>query len=130
MIFIALICPGLSFLLRGKILSGLIAIILQVVAFLTFIFAGFGFVLWLILAIWAIISNNNDKAERRHIELIETVQSLNSTTPIDLRSRNEKAFVIVGNNLVQAYNNNKSFYTFLIIIILVFIILFVYSCFN
>jgi len=75
MIFIAILCPGLSFLLRGKLLSAILAIVLQVAACFTFVFFGAGFFLWLILAIWAVMSYNNAKADKRNRALIRAMRS-------------------------------------------------------
>ncbi|WP_338876167.1 hypothetical protein WBJ53_10995 [Spirosoma sp. SC4-14] len=75
MILLAILVPGLSFLLRGKIISGIIAVILQIVAFLTFVFFGLGFFIWLGTAVWAVISYNNGKAEKRNNELIEAIKN-------------------------------------------------------
>lgn len=77
MIFIAILCPGLSFLLRGKIFSAILAIILQVVACFTFLFFGAGFFLWLVLAIWAVMSYNNAKADKRNRDIIQAMRSQN-----------------------------------------------------
>lgn len=75
MIILAIICPGLSFLLRGKILSAIVAIILQVVAVLTSLLFGAGFFLWLILAIWGVVSYLQGKADRRNREQIDAIKS-------------------------------------------------------
>lgn len=48
MILIAILIPWLSFLLRGKILSGILCLILQITI-----------IGWLPAAIWAIVSRNN-----------------------------------------------------------------------
>lgn len=48
MILIAIFIPWLSFLLRGKILSGILCLILQITI-----------IGWLPAAIWAIVSRNN-----------------------------------------------------------------------
>lgn len=58
---LAIFLPGLSFLLRGKIISAIFAIILQIVAVLTFLVFGLGFFIWVALAIWAVTSRNNGK---------------------------------------------------------------------
>lgn len=74
MILIAILFPGLSFLLRLKIISAIIAIILQVISIITFLFFGAGFILWLILAIWAVMSYNNAKEDRRNRALIRATK--------------------------------------------------------
>ena len=74
MILLAILFPGISFLLRGKIFSAIIALILQVVAFLTFLLFGVGFFIWLILAILAVVSYNNGKAERRNEKIMSAMR--------------------------------------------------------
>ena len=74
MVLIAIICPGLSFLLRGKIFSAILAIILQVVALCTLILFGLGFYVWLATAIWAVVSYNQARADRRNRNLIRAVR--------------------------------------------------------
>ena len=54
MILIAILFPALSFLLRGKIFAAIIAFILQLTM-----------VGWIPVAIWAVISYNNAKNEKR-----------------------------------------------------------------
>lgn len=77
MIIIAMLCPGLSFLLRGKIISAFFAFILQVVAVFTFVFFGAGFLLWGLLAFWAVSSYNNAQANKRNREMIRAMRSGN-----------------------------------------------------
>lgn len=74
MILIAIICPGLSFLLRGKLLSAIAAFILQVLAIILSIF-GIGFFMWAGLAFWAISSYNQSRDDRRNRELIQAIRS-------------------------------------------------------
>lgn len=74
MILLAILVPGLSFLLRGKVIQGIIAIILQIIAAFTFLLFGLGFFIWLATAIWAVISYNNGKAEKRNQELINSIK--------------------------------------------------------
>lgn len=75
MIIIAILFPGLSFLLRGKIISAVFAILLQVVACLTFVFFGAGFLLWALIAFWAVSSYNNARADKRNRAMIRAMQS-------------------------------------------------------
>ncbi len=75
MLLIAIIFPGLSFILRGKFLSGIVAILLQMLAFLTTILFGFGFLVWAILAIWAVVSYFQGKADKRNDALIDAIKS-------------------------------------------------------
>lgn len=74
MILIAILIPGLSFLLRGKIVSAIIAFILQVVAVFTFLIFGIGALLWIILVVWAIASYNNAKKEKQHKEMMKILR--------------------------------------------------------
>lgn len=64
MTLIAILLPFLSFLLRGKIISGIICIILQLTI-----------IAWLPAAIWAVMSLNNERAERRNKELINELRN-------------------------------------------------------
>ncbi|MBL0736788.1 YqaE/Pmp3 family membrane protein [Flavobacterium sp. GN10] len=62
MTLIAIFFPCISFLLRGKILTALLCLILQ----LTLIG-------WLPAAIWAVISLQNSRADRRNARLIKAM---------------------------------------------------------
>ena len=75
MILMAILLPGLSFLLRGKILSAILAFVLQVIACLLFLVFGAGFLLWGILAVWAVVSYNKAKAHRRHRQIMKLMKS-------------------------------------------------------
>ena len=125
MTLIAILFPGLSFILRGRPFSGIIAIALQIVAFLTFLIFGIGFFLWLILAIWAIVSNNSDNANKRHEELIQTIQNSGQTN-IDIRPQTEKKATSFGYKLAQDYYNSKSFYHGFFIVLLILIVGLIY----
>ncbi|TAM96460.1 MAG: YqaE/Pmp3 family membrane protein [Chitinophagaceae bacterium] len=74
MILIAILFPGLSFLLRGKIMSAIMAIILQVIAVFFFLVFGIGALLWVILAIWAVASYNEAKREKRHRQMLKILE--------------------------------------------------------
>ncbi|MDY0990315.1 YqaE/Pmp3 family membrane protein [Flavobacterium sp. CFBP9031] len=63
MTLIAIFFPCISFLLRGKILTSLLCLILQ----LTLIG-------WLPAAIWAVISLQNSRADRRNEKLIRAMR--------------------------------------------------------
>jgi uncharacterized membrane protein YqaE (UPF0057 family) len=63
MILIAILLPWLSFLLRGKILSGILCLILQITL-----------IGWLPAAIWAVVSLNNSRADRRNKALIRAIR--------------------------------------------------------
>jgi uncharacterized membrane protein YqaE (UPF0057 family) len=58
MTLIAILIPWLSFFLRGKILSGIICLILQITL-----------IGWLPAAIWAVVSRNNAKQNARLNEM-------------------------------------------------------------
>ncbi|WP_375444883.1 hypothetical protein [uncultured Fibrella sp.] len=75
MIILAIFFPGVYFLSRGKIVSGFFAIVLQIVAVFTFLLFGLGFFIWLGIAIWAVISYNNEKAEKRTEALINAMKN-------------------------------------------------------
>lgn len=59
---LAILLPFLSFIFRGKIISGIICFILQITL-----------IGWLPAAIWAVMSLNNDRAERRNEKLIKAI---------------------------------------------------------
>lgn len=58
MILLAIVFPGFSFLIRGKVLSAILAIILQLTI-----------VGWLPVAIWAVVSLTNARSNRRMDEM-------------------------------------------------------------
>lgn len=60
---LAILCPFLSFMFRGKILTAILCLILQ----LTLIG-------WLPAALWAAMSLNNSRAERRNDRLIKEIR--------------------------------------------------------
>jgi len=64
MTLIAIFFPSLSFLLRGKLLTALLCLILQVTL-----------IGWIPAAIWAVLSLQNSRAERRNAKLIRAVRS-------------------------------------------------------
>lgn len=63
MTLIAILLPWLSFLLRGKILSGILCLILQITL-----------IGWLPAAIWAVVSLNNSREDRRNKALIKAIR--------------------------------------------------------
>jgi hypothetical protein len=63
MTIIAVLLPWLSFLLRGKLLSGVLCLILQITL-----------IGWLPAAVWAVVSLQNARAERRNDRLIRAVE--------------------------------------------------------
>ena len=58
MILLAIVFPGFSFLIRGKVLSAILAIILQLTI-----------VGWLPVAIWAVVSLTNARSNKRMDEM-------------------------------------------------------------
>lgn len=66
MTLIAILIPWLSFFLRGKILSGIMCLILQITI-----------IGWLPAAIWAVMSRNNAK---QNIKLKEMEQRIINAT--------------------------------------------------
>lgn len=63
MTLIAILLPWLSFLLRGKILSGILCLILQCTI-----------LGWIPAAIWAVVSLDNSRADRRNRKLIKAIK--------------------------------------------------------
>lgn len=64
MTLIAIFFPFLSFILRGRILTGIICLILQITL-----------IGWIPAAIWAVISLQNARADRRNARLIRAVRA-------------------------------------------------------
>lgn len=64
MTLIAIFFPCISFLLRGRILTAIICLILQVTL-----------IGWIPAAIWAVISLQNARADRRNEKLIRSLRS-------------------------------------------------------
>ncbi|HTE08379.1 MAG TPA: hypothetical protein VK628_06420 [Flavitalea sp.] len=62
MMLIAILVPALSFLLRGKILASILCFLLQVTL-----------IGWLPAAFWAVMSLNNERADRRTDRLIRAI---------------------------------------------------------
>lgn len=72
MIFaVAILLPWLALLLRGRIVQGLLCLILQITI-----------IGWIPAAIWAVMVVNNDNQDRRHRELI---RAINAGAPRDDR---------------------------------------------
>jgi uncharacterized membrane protein YqaE (UPF0057 family) len=63
MTLIAIIFPFLSFFLRGRIITGIICLILQITI-----------LGWIPAAIWAVVSLQNARADRRNRELIRAIK--------------------------------------------------------
>jgi uncharacterized membrane protein YqaE (UPF0057 family) len=64
MILIAILIPWLSFFLRGKLLSGIVCLVLQITL-----------IGWLPAAIWAVVSLQNSRADRRNEKLIRALKA-------------------------------------------------------
>lgn len=64
MTLIAIFFPFLSFLLRGRILTGMLCLILQITL-----------IGWIPAAIWAVISLQNARADKRNRKLIEAIRA-------------------------------------------------------
>ena len=62
MILIAILIPWLSFFLRGKLLSGVLCLILQITL-----------IGWIPAAIWAVISLNNGRADERTQKIVNAI---------------------------------------------------------
>lgn len=62
MTLLAIIFPWLSFLVRGKILSGIFCLILQVTL-----------IGWIPAAIWAVISLQNERADKRTRQIVDAM---------------------------------------------------------
>lgn len=60
---LAILLPFLSFILRGKIVTGIICLILQITV-----------IGWLPAAIWAALSLNNARADKRNDKLIQAMK--------------------------------------------------------
>jgi len=63
MTLIAMFFPGISFLLRGKILTGILCIILQATL-----------IGWIPAGIWAVISLQNARADRRTRRIVRAMR--------------------------------------------------------
>jgi uncharacterized membrane protein YqaE (UPF0057 family) len=63
MMLIAILLPWLSFFLRGKILTGILCLLLQITL-----------IGWLPAAIWAALSLNDSRENRRNRKLIKAIK--------------------------------------------------------
>ena len=66
MTLIAILLPWLSFILRGRILTGILCLLLQITI-----------VGWIPAAAWAIISLNEARANRRNIKIVKAIKRSN-----------------------------------------------------
>ncbi|MET3536445.1 YqaE/Pmp3 family membrane protein [Chryseobacterium limigenitum] len=60
---LAILLPFLSFIVRGKVLTGIICLVLQITL-----------IGWIPAAIWAVLSLNNERAEKRTDKLIKAMR--------------------------------------------------------
>lgn len=60
---LAILLPFLSFIVRGKVLTGILCLILQITL-----------IGWIPAAIWAALSLNNERADKRNEKLIRAVR--------------------------------------------------------
>ncbi|MDH5031977.1 MULTISPECIES: YqaE/Pmp3 family membrane protein [Chryseobacterium] len=60
---LAILLPFLSFMVRGKVFTGIICLILQITL-----------IGWLPAAIWAVLSLNNERADKRNDRLIKAMR--------------------------------------------------------
>ncbi len=60
---LAILLPFLSFMVRGKVITGIICLILQITL-----------IGWLPAAIWAVLSLNNERADQRNERLIRAMR--------------------------------------------------------
>ncbi|WP_223600008.1 YqaE/Pmp3 family membrane protein [Chryseobacterium sp. GVT01B] len=60
---LAILLPFLSFIVRGKVLTGIICLILQITL-----------IGWLPAAIWAVLSLNNERTDKRNDKLIKAMR--------------------------------------------------------
>ncbi|AZA77727.1 YqaE/Pmp3 family membrane protein [Chryseobacterium sp. G0186] len=63
MMLLAILLPFLSFIMRGKVLTGIVCLILQITL-----------IGWLPAAIWAVLSLNNERANKRNEDLIRAMR--------------------------------------------------------
>ncbi|MFP3592504.1 YqaE/Pmp3 family membrane protein [Chryseobacterium sp. SIMBA_038] len=61
---LAILLPFLSFIVRGKVLTGIICLVLQITL-----------IGWIPAAAWAVLSLNNERAEERNDKLIKAMRN-------------------------------------------------------
>ena len=66
MTLIAILLPWLSFLLRGRIITGIICLLLQITL-----------IGWIPAAVWAVISLQNAREERRTDRIVKEIRKNN-----------------------------------------------------
>jgi uncharacterized membrane protein YqaE (UPF0057 family) len=75
MIAVAILLPWLALMIRGYMFQGLICLLLQITL-----------IGWLPAAIWALVVVNNDNQERRHRELLDSLQTAGAGKPAGVGS--------------------------------------------
>jgi len=63
MTLVAILLPWLSFILRGRILTGILCLILQITI-----------IGWIPAAIWAVVSLQNAREDRRNRRLVRAIE--------------------------------------------------------
>lgn len=66
MTLLAIFFPFLSFILRGRIITGIVCLVLQITL-----------IGWIPAAIWAVISLQNSRADRRNARLVQAIKKQN-----------------------------------------------------
>ena len=66
MTLLAILLPWLSFILRGRILTGILCLLLQITV-----------VGWIPAAAWAVISLNEARADRRNARIVKAIKQSN-----------------------------------------------------
>ena len=61
---LAILIPGLSMLINGHLLKGILCFILQITL-----------IGWLPAAIWGVVSRSQDLAEKRHLETLAAMRA-------------------------------------------------------
>ncbi|MBK8554659.1 MAG: YqaE/Pmp3 family membrane protein [Lewinellaceae bacterium] len=64
MILLAILFPFLSFMIRGKILTGILCLLLQITV-----------IGWIPAAIWAVVSLQDARANKRNEKVIEAIKN-------------------------------------------------------
>ncbi len=64
MILLAILLPWLSFLLRGKLISGILCLVLQITI-----------LGWIPAAIWAVVSLTEAREDRRNRRLVRAIKN-------------------------------------------------------
>lgn len=73
---IAIICPPLALLLKGKIFQAILNGVLWLISLVLFV-VSFGVLslLWIVTVIWAIISVKSANDQDRHDEIVDAIKS-------------------------------------------------------